>query len=141
MAPWDHPQGQKADKGQSYKVSLISSAEGQWARLGKRGLNTLPAEYSWKLRPCTSPRQQVIKLSPLPVQTHPEQPTIPWSKERWINSCPSYGTSTQQVQRETQNARGDAEISVTSTNSLKQKGTCKNHLQELGCVAMMTNHS
>ena len=63
-------------------------------------------------------------------------------KQRMVDyGCPSYGTSTQQAQWETQHGRGDTNFSVISTNSLKQKRTRINHLQGLGCVGMMTNHS
>lgn len=58
----------------------ISSAEGQWARLQKRGLDTTPAAPSRKLWPYTACAEQAVSPS-LACTKHPEQA----SKQRTVN--------------------------------------------------------
>lgn len=77
----------------------ITQLEGQQGRLEKRGLNTPPAEHSWKLRPWTPPG---AGCKALPAACTDPSPTARNTlKQRTVNSsCPSHGTSTQWMYNE-----------------------------------------
>lgn len=126
MAPWDQPEATRLGR-----VS-ITQLEGQQARLEKGRLNAPPAEHSWKLRPWPSPGAG-CKALPDPS----EQPTTPWSKERWIPAVPATAHPHSRYNEKCTTRDAMPRSLSSQPTAWNRKNNWINQLHKLGYVAMM----